>query len=545
MQNLFSMNKKNPLLSISLLTANRPDTIIKCLDSLTSLRQNVPSELIIVDTGCDQDMLEIIKQYTDIIISFKWNQDFAAARNAQLSACKGQWFLFLDDDEWFENTDEIEAFFLSEKYKKYDFCNYIQRNYHDNSGLRYSNDYVTRMARISPILHFESCIHEYMVSDSIRTYSLSSYVHHYGYVYDTDAKKYDHYQRNITLLQKMLKKEPDNIRWYIHAVQEYWAVQQYSYVTSFSTAALSNFKDSSDPGIFSNLGTLYMAVIEANFNTYNYDGAIAAGNEALKDHRLLPLPVASINEAITRSYAMKSEYTALTPYALRYFKLFEKYHEDISVLSTQSGFLLDETFTRQYYEEVCWIMVQKALSENDLAMLKEYFDKIDFSSDILFTFNPDTVEDIVHFMAKNDHDPWYITVAEKLISRADHTGKIEALIKEYESSTDTTSEFRNLVRIFSQIQFIDSYIAYLKILSYDRNRFWTDDDVLSTEEKRPAQMASLQDLLNFICYYSDEYLLYSKDFWEILLDNKVDISASFGNTSFTDWKNAVEKFCSK
>ena len=61
MQNLFSLNKKNPLLSISLLTANRPDTIIKCLDSLTSLRQNVPSELIIVDTGCDQK--QILLQY--------------------------------------------------------------------------------------------------------------------------------------------------------------------------------------------------------------------------------------------------------------------------------------------------------------------------------------------------------------------------------------------------------------------------------------------------------------------------------------------------
>ena len=525
------------LLSIGMIVKNEEENLPRILNSLKPVLEQLDSELIIVDTGSKDKTKEIALSYGAKVFDFKWIDDFAAARNAQLSACKGQWFLFLDDDEWFENTDEIEAFFLSEKYKKYDFCNYIQRNYHDNSGLRYSNDYVTRMARISPILHFESCIHEYMVSDSIRTYSLSSYVHHYGYVYDTDAKKYDHYQRNITLLQKMLKKEPDNIRWYIHAVQEYWAVQQYSYVTSFSTAALSHFKDSSDSGIFSNLGTLYMAVIEANFNTYNYDGAIAAGNEALKDHRLLPLAVASINEAITRSYAMKSEYTALTPYALRYFELFKKYHEDISVLSTQSGFLLDETFTRQYYEEVCWIMVQKALSENDLAMLKEYFDKIDFSSDILFTFNPDTVEDIVHFMAKNDYDPWYITVAEKLIARADHTVKIEALIKKYESTNEKTSDFRNLVRIFSQIQFIDPYIAYLKILSYD--------DILNDGNEPPAQMASLQDLLNFICYYSDEYLLYSKDFWEILLDNKVDISASFGNTSFTDWKNAVEKFCSK
>lgn len=535
MQNTVSLNKNDPLLSISLLTANRPDTISKCLDSLTSLRESVPSELIIVDTGCSQEMLNILKKYTDLIIPFQWNNDFSAARNAQLSACRGKWFLFIDDDEWFEDTTEIEDFFLSGKYKEYDFCNYIQRNYHDMSSIRYSDDYVTRMARISEILHFESCIHEYMVSDSVKTYSLNSYVHHYGYVYKSEADKYNHYQRNISLLLKMLDKEPDNIRWYIHTVQEYWAVQQYSMVIDFSSTALRHFESSKDYGIYANLGTLYMAVIEAYFNTYNYTKAIDAAKKALQDDRLLPLAVASINEAITRSYAMMDDYNSAYPYATTYLNHYKKYSGDISILSTQSGFLLDETFSKQYFEEVCWIIIQRAINHHDLSMLKEYFDKIDFTNDILFTFDPDIIENIVRFMADSDFDPWYVKAAELLIRRGDHTEKIVALIQEYEKECDTY--FLRLARIFSQIEFITPYIAYLKVLSFSKQ--------YSETLKNEDDTAVLDNLLKYICTYSDDYLLYKEIFWNILLEKKVDISYIFENTNYLTWQRAVDIFCQR
>ena len=40
------------LLTISILISNRPDTVRKCLDSIRPLLEGVPSELILVDTGC-------------------------------------------------------------------------------------------------------------------------------------------------------------------------------------------------------------------------------------------------------------------------------------------------------------------------------------------------------------------------------------------------------------------------------------------------------------------------------------------------------------
>lgn len=47
--------EKQPVLSISLLASNRKETIRKCLDSLTGIMEKVPSERIIMDTGCDRE----------------------------------------------------------------------------------------------------------------------------------------------------------------------------------------------------------------------------------------------------------------------------------------------------------------------------------------------------------------------------------------------------------------------------------------------------------------------------------------------------------
>ena len=56
---------KQIILTISILVSNRPDTVRKCLDSIKPLLEEVPSELILVDTGCGEQVRGIIEEYTD------------------------------------------------------------------------------------------------------------------------------------------------------------------------------------------------------------------------------------------------------------------------------------------------------------------------------------------------------------------------------------------------------------------------------------------------------------------------------------------------
>ena len=105
-------------LTISLLVSDRKETLKRCLDSILPLLEEINSELIVVFTGKNPDILETVKQYTSHIIPFTWCNDFSKARNAGLIEAKGEWFLYLDDDEWFENVNEIIQFFKSGEYRE-------------------------------------------------------------------------------------------------------------------------------------------------------------------------------------------------------------------------------------------------------------------------------------------------------------------------------------------------------------------------------------------------------------------------------------------
>ena len=88
---------KKPVLSISILISNnRADTIEKCMKALVPLREAVSSELIIVDTGCKDEGIEIARQYADKVVEFTWCNDFAAARNAGLSECTNALFTYMN-----------------------------------------------------------------------------------------------------------------------------------------------------------------------------------------------------------------------------------------------------------------------------------------------------------------------------------------------------------------------------------------------------------------------------------------------------------------
>ena len=128
------MTEKKYKLTISILVSNRKDTLPKTLESIKPILDNISSELIITDTGCDEELISVIRKYTDKIIKFQWCNDFSKARNVGLKQAQGQWFMFVDDDEWFEDVSAIVDFFNLGEEKKYNQFYYIQRNYRDKNG---------------------------------------------------------------------------------------------------------------------------------------------------------------------------------------------------------------------------------------------------------------------------------------------------------------------------------------------------------------------------------------------------------------------------
>lgn len=231
---------QEPILTISILISNRIDNVKKCLESIQSLRKALPCEVILTDTGCGTEVRKIIEQQADRIIDFAWCRDFSAARNAGLKEATGQWFMYIDDDEWFEDTTNIIDFFNSGESKEYNVACYTQRNYTDYSGQNYTDHIVDRILRINGELHFEHRIHEAYTGIEIgQKKNLGSYVHHYGYVYKSEEEKQQKYKRNQELLELECQEHPEDMRMWHQLIMNQYVLRYWDRAIEIAEQAIS------------------------------------------------------------------------------------------------------------------------------------------------------------------------------------------------------------------------------------------------------------------------------------------------------------------
>ncbi len=206
-------------LTISLLASNRTASLERCLDSIKPLLVKIPCELIIVLTNTDADVKKIAENYTPQLIPFKWCNDFSAARNIGLKSAQGEWFLYIDDDEWFDDVDEICQFFLSGEYRHYNSAHYIQRNYQNWEGTKYSDFSAFRMIKRISASHFQGEIHEELTPRIAPCKYFQTFVHHYGYV--TDSANSPKAFRNIPMLLQSIERHPKQIKNYLQIAKEF------------------------------------------------------------------------------------------------------------------------------------------------------------------------------------------------------------------------------------------------------------------------------------------------------------------------------------
>lgn len=85
------------MLSISLcmIVRNEEEVLGRCLDSMKGLTD----EIVIVDTGSEDETKEIARRYTDRIFDFPWRDDFSAARNFAFSKAEKEYCMWLDADD--------------------------------------------------------------------------------------------------------------------------------------------------------------------------------------------------------------------------------------------------------------------------------------------------------------------------------------------------------------------------------------------------------------------------------------------------------------
>lgn len=509
--------EKKKLLSISLLVSNRPDTVEKCLKSLDHLRQNVPSELILVDTGCGEKVRKIIEPYADKIVNFKWCGDFAKARNAGLKEATGEWFLYLDDDEWFEDTLEIEQFFLSDEWKEYGYAMYKVRNYLDFSGKNYDDALVTRMAALNENVKFIYSIHE--TFDNLRgmVKRFHSYVHHYGYVYKSPKEFFMHSQRNVIPLLEEHRKNPEQLRHNVQLAQEYNGIHEYRKSIEIS---LEGIKQKHRNENLRYVNALFVNVVKCYFTLYDYKTAQDYGGKYLRDTRINELGEAAICSILCKVSYEIGNYQECLNYEEKYYNAYKKQLEDENYFLYYNGIFLN-CFEKKELSFNVGFGIRAALSLNDFRKAKELFDRIDYTEKTLFV-DRDAIDKIVEkYIQKNEEGYFYMV--KTMMENASLVAIIIDLIEQRRKKESQVFEGTSI-----KWKRLESYHWYFKYLA-----FWSFPST-----KRIEDYQKIWDEPEYALPKSIEYGI-----WNMVENCHFNIATVISNIPFYKWEKAVEHVC--
>src|SRR5579875_139278 len=91
-------------ISLTMIVKNEAATLGRCLGSVRDL----VDEIIVVDTGSCDNTKDIARQYEAKVFDFPWCDNFASARNESIRHATGQWLLWLDADEYFDDANRAK-----------------------------------------------------------------------------------------------------------------------------------------------------------------------------------------------------------------------------------------------------------------------------------------------------------------------------------------------------------------------------------------------------------------------------------------------------
>lgn len=201
-----------PTLSLCMIVKNESLFLRQCLESV----QNVVDQIVVVDTGSEDDTVAIAQEMGAEVHHFEWTGDFSEARNQALRHAHSDWILILDADETLapESLANLEALLSTPQPQLTAYQLKIRNLSEDNNTVDVVEHYMIRLFPNHPDLRFKGAIHEQLVAtkpdvEYARLAVPDVLIMHYGYTGQVmDAR--DKYARNLALIKKTIAEDPKN-----------------------------------------------------------------------------------------------------------------------------------------------------------------------------------------------------------------------------------------------------------------------------------------------------------------------------------------------
>ncbi len=229
-------DKSDPCtISLCMIVKNEEKNIGECLKKI----RPAVDEIIVVDTGSSDKTKDIAKVFGAKLYDFKWNNDFAEARNFSLSKATGKWILILDADEVISPRDfntlkqmvkvqgkePVTYIFYTRNYvSRYVTGRVLNRGeYEEERGEGWFKSMKVRLFPNGLGIHFEDPVHE-LVEHSIMRKGLRIVyapfpVHHYGKLHFEKVSKKGRDYIELAKKKFLLRGETDKKALYEYALQ--------------------------------------------------------------------------------------------------------------------------------------------------------------------------------------------------------------------------------------------------------------------------------------------------------------------------------------
>jgi len=189
-------------------------------ECLASLAGQV-DEVVVVDTGSDDDTVQIATAHGAVVRQFPWSNDFSAARNFCLDACSGDWILYIDADE---RLEPLAPGALKHRLEP----GWIAADVRLRPRPGHTQYLLTRLFRRHPEIRFEGSIHETVMPSLERLVRREGHaigdagvlIDHLGYEGDQSRK----HARDLPLLRECCRTWPERV-YYWHQLAEILAAR--------------------------------------------------------------------------------------------------------------------------------------------------------------------------------------------------------------------------------------------------------------------------------------------------------------------------------
>jgi glycosyltransferase involved in cell wall biosynthesis len=234
-----------------MITKNEEFKLKKCLESV----KDIVNEIIIVDTGSTDKTKDIALEFGAKIYDYKWDNNFANARNYSISKSSGDWNLILDADEFIINIDLDSVYkFMDSKYKTIGQIKIVNL-FEQDGEIRKSNSFISRLAPKG--VYFNGSIHEQLDCSYPRK-RVDIELEHDGYL---NTNKFD---RNIALILNELKENSNDSYLLYQAAKTYYSNKMYKEASPYFDAFYTNFNVDTDAFVKDGLILYLYNIIKAN-----------------------------------------------------------------------------------------------------------------------------------------------------------------------------------------------------------------------------------------------------------------------------------------